>query len=165
MHSHLTRIARSTGSLASSGMPAETGEAESLNRMDGCDSKPLYTITRMAELLFRARLKKWRRERDSAFARRLPCLLPQAPRSRFRARPCAPLPRSARRSNAFESYWRAIEKMAEREGFEPSIHFCIYDFQSYPFGLSGISPLLACGIIKIWRRGRDLNPRCRFRHS
>src|SRR3990172_10607725 len=30
--------------------------------------------------------------------------------------------------------------MAEREGFEPSIRFRIYDFQSYPFGLSGTSP-------------------------
>ena len=31
--------------------------------------------------------------------------------------------------------------MAEREGFEPSVHFCTYDFQSYPFCHSGTSPL------------------------
>ena len=52
--------------------------------------------------------------------------------------------------------------MAEREGFEPSVHCCTYDFQSYPFGLSGISPYKTASkkdfkntaLIEFWRRSR-----------
>ena len=42
----------------------------------------------------------------------------------------------------FTCFFQLLRKlMAEREGFEPSVHFCTYDFQSYPFGHSGTSPL------------------------
>ena len=64
----------------------------------------------------------------------------QARRPHFRPRPAA----SSSPCSAFRRFRIPFglfaDLMAEREGFEPSVHCCTYDFQSYPFGLSGISP-------------------------
>ena len=58
---------------------------------------------------------------------------------------------------------------AEREGFEPSVPFSTYDFQSYTFGHSVTAPRrwrgdLVGGHGGKLRTRRDLNPRC-FRTS
>ena len=69
--------------------------------------------------------------------------------------------RGGQRERASASDRRPPDQIEEREGFEPSVRCRTHDFQSCPFGHSGISPVFQklCGgscDLPRWARARDL---------